>query len=66
MFPIFVFDDTVPAGYYQCVAFDENLDAYTDVGPNPDEAAYGALYDCGGDNYQAAGCYIPDNYCQLK
>lgn len=55
----------IPAGYWQCTAFDENLTAYSDIGPTADQAAWNALYDCGGDDPEANGCYIPEGYCRF-
>jgi hypothetical protein len=65
-FPGFVFVGTFPAGYYQCTAFNEDLQPVTDDGPSLDEAAYAALYSCGGPDYANSGCYIPEGYCQRR
>jgi len=40
------------------------MQAYTRIGPDENQAAYGALYACGGANFQQFGCYIPEGYCQ--
>ena len=66
VFPAFVWAATVPAGYWQCTAFNAGMQPVTDYGPDQNQAAYGALYACGGANYQAAGCYIPAGYCQFR
>ena len=58
--------DYMPSGYWQCTAFNEQLRGFSAIGPNRDEAAYGALYNCGGASYEAAGCYIPENYCRFR
>jgi hypothetical protein len=29
------------------------------------QAAQAALFSCGGQDYQAVGCYLPANGCQL-
>jgi len=63
VFPPWVWGD-VPYGYWQCTAFNGSLQAFTRFGPTEDEAAYGALYACGGSNFQQFGCYIPEGYCQ--
>jgi hypothetical protein len=38
----------------------------TSIAPALDDAEYNALYSCGGDDYNASGCYIPPNYCQRR
>ena len=65
-FPAFYWAASVPVGYYQCTAFNAAMQPVTQFGPDINQAAYGALYACGGANYQAAGCYIPEGYCQLR
>jgi len=65
-FPAFGFIATVPAGYWQCTAFNSDGAPVSDVGPTSDEAAYAALYSCGGPDYTASGCYIPPNYCRPR
>lgn len=68
VFPGFVWLNVYP-GVWQCTAFnqyDQYLAPYTYVGQSQGQAAYGALYDCGGPNYQATGCYIPAGYCQRR
>ena len=64
VFPIFVW--AAPVGYYQCTAFNSALQGFTDYAPSANQAAYGALYQCGGPNYQSVGCYIPQGYCQFR
>jgi hypothetical protein len=39
---------------------------FSDVAPDMQQAAYGALYACGGPDYAASGCYIPPGYCQVR
>ncbi len=62
-FPRFIRHTRVPIGYYQCTAFDRNMNAYSASGLSVDQAAYNALYDCGGSDFQMYGCYIPNGYC---
>ena len=67
-FPGFVWLNVNP-GVWQCTAFnqyDQYLAPYSYVASSQSQAAYGALYDCGGRNYQATGCYIPQGYCQVR
>lgn len=56
----------VPLGYWQCTAFNQNLQPFSAFGPDMDQAAYGALYACGGPNFEQFGCYIPPGYCQVR
>jgi hypothetical protein len=56
----------VPVGYWQCTAFNEYMQPISAVGNDVNQAAYNALYECGGANYEAFGCYIPQGYCQLR
>src|SRR5262249_19810280 len=56
----------LPYGYYQCTAFDQNMTPFPEIGTTEDQAAYNALYACGGEDYQTAGCYIPEGYCRLR
>ena len=65
MAPPWVWGD-VPYGYWQCTAFNSSLQAFTRFGPDMNQAAYGALYACGGPNYQQMNCYIPNGYCQFR
>ena len=51
----------VPTRYWQCTAFNANLEPFAALGANQLQATYNAVYACGG---QAIGCYIPPNYCQ--
>ena len=46
---------TVPATYWQCIAFNSSLQAFPQIGPDVNQAAYGALYDCGGPNFENLG-----------
>ncbi len=48
---------------WQCTAFDQTLEPFAAVGRTENEAAYNAIYACGG---QFAGCYIPPNYCRHR
>lgn len=53
-----------PRGYWQCTAFDDNGTPYSEAGRTEDQAAYNALYECGGgDVYE---CYIPAGYCRYR
>lgn len=63
-FPLFIWAIDTPQFWWQCTAFDEEM-PYSAAAPTRDEAAYNALYDCGGPNY-ANQCYIPPGYCQLR
>ncbi len=65
VFPRFVFVAEVQRNYYQCTAFDENRNPYSASAPTRQEAAYNALYDCGGPDY-ADECYVPEGFCQLR
>ena len=56
----------VDDGWWQCTAFNAAMETFSRVGPDEDQAAYGALYACGGANYQQFGCYIPPGYCQQR
>jgi hypothetical protein len=56
----------IDPGYWQCSAFNEYGQEYDDVGPTENEAAWNALYDCGGRDPEDAGCYIPEGYCQVR
>ena len=42
------------------------MNTYSEFGKTEDEAAYNTLYECGGDDYEKAGCYIPEGYCQYR
>jgi hypothetical protein len=64
-FPIWGWVDT-PRGYWQCTAFNEDLEPYSGYASNVDDAAYSALYECGDADYTDDGCYIPDGYCQYR
>src|SRR5262249_17878658 len=67
-FPSFVWLNVNP-GVWQCTAFnqyDQYIAPSTYVARTQSEAAYGALYDCGGPDYQASGCFIPDGYCRRR
>ena len=66
VFPAFYWAAAAPVGYYQCTAFNAAMQPVTQFGPDINQAAYGALYACGGANYQAAGCYIPEGYCRIR
>jgi hypothetical protein len=59
----FGFGITVISGYWQCTAFNQDLQAVSDTGPTLEQAQYAALYSCGGPGWQAEGCYIPPGYC---
>ena len=65
IFPVWVWID-VDDGWWQCTAFNGAMETFSRVGPDEDQAAYGALYACGGANYQQFGCYIPPGYCQQR
>ena len=64
-FPLFVWEVATPRLWWQCTAFDQNHDAFTASAPDQQEAAYDAMYDCGGPEAQQT-CYIPAGYCQLR
>jgi len=64
--PVFFYAPEVPFGYWQCTAFDQNQQSYSASAPGSDEAAYNALYDCGGPDYQGNGCFIPPGYCERR
>ena len=66
MIPVFEFVEETEAGYFQCTAVDEELEQFTASALTRNEAAFDALFDCGGDDYQAAGCYIPEGYCRVR
>jgi hypothetical protein len=66
IFPVWVWYADVPVGYWQCTAFNSSMQAFSSIGPDVNQAAYGALYQCGGPNYQQMGCYVPQGYCQLR
>lgn len=61
-FPIFVWIPGITAGYWQCTAFNSSNYPYSALGLSIDQAAYNALYDCGGSRGQDL-CYIPAGYC---
>jgi hypothetical protein len=65
VFPAWIWINA-PVGYWQCTAFNPRLQSFSAFGPDVNQAAYGALYACGGPNYQAMGCYIPAGYCQVR
>jgi hypothetical protein len=65
IFPVWIWID-VPTGYWQCTAFNSAMQPFSRTGPDQNQAAYGALYACGGANYQQFGCYIPQGYCQAR
>lgn len=56
----------IPVGYWQCTAFDEDLNAFSEIGATLDEAAYNALYECGGMDWDEEGCYVPEDYCRIR
>ncbi len=62
-FPAYNWSYGVPQGYWQCVAFNGYMQAFYGIGYDINQAAYGALYYCGG---AYNGCYIPPNYCQVR
>ncbi|PIS11659.1 MAG: hypothetical protein COT73_02825 [Bdellovibrio sp. CG10_big_fil_rev_8_21_14_0_10_47_8] len=64
--PYFVWAPESPYGYWQCMAFSEDRQVFSASAPTLNEAAYNALFDCGGPNYQQYGCYIPDGYCRRR
>jgi len=66
IFPGFFWIAEASPGYWQCTAYNAEMQPFSDVGPDSNQAAYNALYSCGGPDYQAAGCYIPAGYCQLR
>lgn len=53
---------TTPRGYWQCTAFDQYMNDYSEVGSTEDQAAYNALAACG----DFGDCYIPSGYCQFR
>jgi hypothetical protein len=63
VFPSWIWISEIPAGYWQCTAFDAEMNPFAAVGPDVNQAAFNATYACGG---QEAGCYIPPNYCQFR
>jgi hypothetical protein len=63
-YPQFEWVYQIAPGYYQCTSFNNNLYGFSAIGATIDEAAYNALYDCGGPYYLQSGCYIPNGYCQ--
>jgi hypothetical protein len=65
VFPAFGYAPEVPYNSWQCIAYDEYQNPYVASAPNREEAAYSALYDCGGPQYQQE-CYIPQGYCNLR
>ncbi|MEK6774115.1 MAG: hypothetical protein AABY64_09245 [Bdellovibrionota bacterium] len=65
VFPLFLWAAQSPRGSWQCTAFDQNQIPYTSAASTQDAAAYNALYDCGGRNYEDE-CYIPEGYCQYR
>lgn len=42
------------------------MNAYSEFGQSRDEAAYNSLYECGGEDFEANGCYIPETYCRYR
>ncbi len=66
VFPGFVWLGGIPVGYWQCTAFNQNGQGFSDMAPTIDQASYGALYECGGPNYQGNACYVPQGYCQHR
>lgn len=63
--PTWIWVSNIPVGYWQCTAFDEDLNAFSEIGATIDEAAYNALYECGGLDWEEEGCYVPEDYCRL-
>lgn len=64
-FPLWFWDIGAPSRYYQCIAFDKGGDdatPYVGFAPALDEAAFNALYACGGPD----DCYIPPGYCKRR
>ncbi len=57
---------SIPYNYYQCTAFDEYMNAFSAGGRTINEAAYNALYACGGSTFEYSGCYIPEGYCSRR
>ncbi|GIL18617.1 MAG: hypothetical protein BroJett040_23680 [Oligoflexia bacterium] len=64
-FPMFVWYYQSPFYWWQCTAFDYYRYGYSASAPTLNEAAYNALYDCGGFYYWNE-CYVPEGYCRLK
>jgi hypothetical protein len=64
--PLFSWNYNYPVGYWQCAAFNGNYMTYYGVGSTVEQAAYAALYACGGMYYLSVGCYIPPNYCGIR
>jgi hypothetical protein len=65
VFPLFFWETSVPASFWQCIAFDqqgEDATPYLGFAPTEDEAAFNALEACGGEQE----CYIPAGYCQRQ
>ncbi len=54
----------IAPGLWQCVAFNAYGGWFTGVSPIANQAAYNALWSCGANTWQAAGCYVPPGYCQ--
>jgi hypothetical protein len=67
--PQFEWLNGVAPGEWQCTAFnhnDQTLEPYSDIGKTRNQAAYDALYACGGKEWKAEGCYIPAGFCKQK
>lgn len=65
-FSIFNWMKPVPDGFWQCTAFNGNLQSFSYVSWDMQYSAYGALYYCGGTNNMNAGCFIPSGYCRVR
>lgn len=63
IFPAWIWMEIIPVGYWQCTSFNRALVPFPAIGQTMNQAAYNATYSCGG---QAAGCYIPPQYCQFR
>jgi hypothetical protein len=63
--PVFAWAPGIAHGYWQCTAYNGDLYSYTAMGTDVNQAAYNAMYDCGGPDADARGCYIPDGYCNF-
>ena len=54
----------IPVGTWQCVAFNPYGAWFVGASPIQNQAAYNALWECGGFTWQASSCYVPPGYCQ--
>jgi hypothetical protein len=66
VFPVWYWAAEVPVGYWQCTAFNQELTPFYATGMTEHQAAYNAMYACGGPSASAMGCYVPEGYCRLR